>query len=183
MAQVAVLLADGFEEIEALTVVDMLRRAEIDAWMVSIMGRLDVDGAHDISVIADMLYEMMDFSAIDMLVLPGGLKGTQNLEKYKPLEKEIENFLEQDKYVTAICAAPTILGKRGILKGKKACCYEGMEEDLLGALVTKETVAKDGKIITSRGMGTAIDFSLSLIEALKDEKTASSLAEKIMYRV
>lgn len=181
MGQVAVMLADGFEEIEALTVVDILRRGGVDAWMISIMGRLDIIGGHDIPVIADMLYEAMDFTDVDMIVLPGGLKGKENLENYKPLNELITKFIAEDKYVTAICAAPTILGRMGVLKGKEACCYGGMETELEGAKVSYEKVVKDGKIITSRGMGTAIDFSLALLAEYKGQEVADDMAKKIMF--
>lgn len=180
MAQVAVMLADGFEEIEALAVVDILRRGGVDAWMVSIMGRMDVDGSHEIRVIADMVYEAMDFSNVDMLVLPGGLKGKENLENYKPLQELIRKFVQENKYVSAICAAPTILGHMGLLQGKSACCYGGMENELEGAKVSYDKVVKDGKIITSRGMGTAVEFGLALLAEFKGQDTADELAKKIM---
>lgn len=180
MGQIAVMLADGFEEIEALAVVDLLRRGGLDTWMVSMMGRLDVDGSHEIRVIADIVYEMMDFTDVDMIVLPGGMKGKENLENHKQLQELIRKFVSEDKYVAAICAAPTILGHMGLLKGKKACCYGGMEQELEGALVTYDKVTKDGKIITSRGMGTSVDFGLALLAEMKGQKAADDMAVKIM---
>lgn len=181
MAKVAVMLADGFEEVEGLAVVDVLRRGGIDTVMVSIMGRLDIISSHGINLKADMLFDQVDFDGIDMIVLPGGLKGKENLENCVPLMTKVDEFFAAGKYIAAICAAPTILGHRGILKGKKACCYGGMEGELTGAVVSYDKVSVDKNVITSRGMGTSVAFALQLLALLKDEKSAKEMAEKIMY--
>lgn len=180
MSKVAIFLADGFEEIEGLTVVDILRRAEINIDMISIMGRKEIHGSHGIDIMSDMLLEETDFSLYDMMVLPGGGLGVQNLKKCEKLMEVIKKQALDDKYVAAICAAPTFLGMIGLLEGKKACCYEGLENELTGAIVTKEKVTKDGKIITSRGMGTSIDFALALLEEFKGNDVAKDMAKRIM---
>ena len=182
MPKTAIFLADGFEEIEALTVVDLLRRANIEISTVSIMGRKNVTGSHKITVEADALLEETDFDSLDMLILPGGMPGTTNLADCKALTDKIKEFDEKDKMLCAICAAPTVFGKLGILKGKKACCFPGREDDLLGADVQTSSVTKDGHFITSRGMGTAIDFGLAIIEHYQGSDAATSMASKIVYR-
>ncbi len=183
MPKTAIFLADGFEEIEALTVVDLLRRADIDITTVSIMGRKNVTGSHKITVEADSLLEDTDFDSLDMLILPGGMPGTTNLGACKALTDKIKEFDEKDKMLCAICAAPTVFGGLGILKGKKACCFPGREGDLLGADVQTTPVTKDGHFITSRGMGTAMDFGLAIIEHYQGRDAATSMASKIVYKV
>ncbi len=182
MSKTVIFLADGFEEIEALTVVDLLRRAGIDITTASIMGRKTVTGSHKIAVSADCLIDEVDFDKTDMIILPGGMPGTTNLGACKPLTDKIIEFDSKDKMICAICAAPTVLGKLGLLKGKKACCYPGCEVDLTGADVQTTTVTKDGHFITSRGMGTAIDFGLAIIEHFQGAEAASSMADKIVYK-
>ena len=182
MSKVYIFLADGFEEIEGLTVVDLLRRADIDITMVSVSGSLDVMGGHRILVMADKLFEELDFSDADMLVLPGGKKGTDNLAAHEGLDKLLRDFAAQGKLLSAICAAPSVLGTKGLLKGKKAICYPGFEDCLTGAKITDTDVVTDDNIITSKGMGTAIDFSLAIITKLIDETEAAKIAASIRYR-
>lgn len=181
MAKTAIFLADGFEEIEALTVVDLLRRAGIEIVMTSIMGQKSVNGSHGIKVEADELLENLDFDSVDMIILPGGMPGTTNLDNCEPLKAKIREFNDSGKLLAAICAAPTVYGKMGLLKGKKACCFPGREPDLLGADVQTTEVAKDGNFITSRGMGTAIPFGLAIIAQFQGEDAASEMAKKIVY--
>jgi 4-methyl-5(b-hydroxyethyl)-thiazole monophosphate biosynthesis len=181
MAKVYLFLAEGFEEIEGLTVVDLLRRANIDIVMVSITGDLHVTGSHRITTIADALFDTIDYSDADMLVLPGGLPGTNNLQEHKGLDLLLREFAQRDKKLAAICAAPRVLGSKGLLDGKNATCYPGNEDLLLGAHVMNSDVVKDGNITTSKGMGTAIDFSLSLIKTLKGPEEASRIAQAIQY--
>lgn len=181
--RVAVFLADGFEEIEGLAVVDLLRRAKIDTDTISIMGDKVIHGSHDINLDADMLYEDADIDSYDMLVLPGGGVGTQNLKAFKPLHEKIIQFNDAGKYIAAICAAPTVFGMLGLLSGKNACSYESMESGLTGANVLRDEVVVDGNIITSRGMGTAIEFGLKLVEIITDKDTAQSLGKSIMYKL
>ncbi len=183
MLKTAIFLADGFEEIEALTVVDLLRRAGIDITMVSIMEGRTVIGSHRISVEADNLIGNIDFDAIDMIILPGGMPGTSNLDACEELKEKIREFADKGKKLAAICAAPTVYGKMGLLEGKKACCYPGREPDLLGADVRMTEVTKDGNILTSRGMGTAIPFGLAIIEEYLGKDAAEDMAKKIVFRV
>lgn len=181
MKQVCVFLADGFEEIEGLTVVDLLRRAEVKVTTVSITGEHTIHGAHGIDVHADKLFEEMSYEEQDMLVLPGGMPGTLNLGKHKGLEALLRKFYQKEKYIAAICAAPSIFGKYGFLNGRKATSYPGFEETLEGAeLVTDDVVVSDF-VITSRGMGTAIPFSLTLIEKLVGLQKSEEISKSIIY--
>ena len=180
MAKVAVFLADGFEEVEAMAPIDILRRGSIDVTTVSIMGRKEVHGSHGIDVMADALIEDTDLDAMDMLVLPGGKMGTQNEEACKALTDKVKEFDAAGKYVAAICAAPTILGHLGIVNGKKATCYGGLEGELKGADTCADPVVVDGHIITSRGMGTSVAFGLKLLEIFTDKDSAEKMAKAIM---
>ena len=182
MAKVYIFLADGFEEIEGLTVVDILRRVNIEVTMVSITGNLRITGSHNIITYAEALFEDTDYSDADMLVLPGGLPGTTYLEEHKGLDLLLKNFAAQGKQLAAICAAPRILGKKGILRGRNAVCYPGQEEALLGAKIINSTVVEDENIITSRGMGTAIDFSLVIVKKLIGKEEALKMAQAIQYK-
>lgn len=181
MNKVCVFFGTGFEEIEALTVVDLLRRASVDVSMVSITGAKRVESSHKIWVEMDMLLEEVDFSQVKMIVLPGGMPGTKNLEACEILMKQVERFHAEGKYLSAICAAPSILGHRGMLKGRNACSYPEFESHLEGAEITKNPVEISEHIITSRGMGTAIEFGLAVVARMKDEKAAKELADKIVY--
>lgn len=181
MAKVYIFLASGYEEIEGLTVVDLLRRANIEIMMVSITGDIYVTGSHHITSKADALFENVDFADADMLVLPGGIPGTNNLKAHEGLDHLLKQFSEKGKKLSAICAAPSILGTKGLLKGKKATCYPGYEDSLTGAHVKNAAVVEDGNIITSKGMGTAIDFSLSIIKNLAGEEEAVKIAKAIQY--
>ena len=146
---VYVMLADGFEEIEALTVVDVLRRADIDVFTVSITDNKTVTGSHGIPVIADKLIDDADLINADMVILPGGMPGTEGLYNSSILEKAIGERVEQNKWMAAICAAPMVLGKRGYLKGHEAICFPGVEIDLHGATI-KDCPVISGKFITSK---------------------------------
>lgn len=181
MKKIAVFFATGYEEIEALTVVDLCRRANIQTTMVSVTGERRVIGSHDISVEMDALLEEVDFSTFNMMVLPGGLPGTTNLEKNEMLMTALDTHYNLDKWVAAICAAPSIFGHRGYVKNKKAGIYPGLEKELIEANVSFDSVSIDGNMITSRGMGTAISFSLSIIEALESKEAADLWKEKIVF--
>ncbi len=181
MGKVCVFFATGFEEIEALTVVDLLRRQEIETEMVSVTGERTVVGSHKIPVVMDSLLKDLDFKEVDMLVLPGGGLGTKNLEACGPLMEQVDAFAGAGKGVCAICAAPSILGHRGILKGKKATCYPGFETQLMGAQVVSEPAVRDGNIITGHGMGCSIPFGLAIVEYLAGEEASRAIAEKIVY--
>lgn len=181
MSRACVFLAEGFEEIEGLTVVDILRRAGVDTQMVSITEERMVMGSHNIPVQADICFKDADFSGAELLVLPGGMPGTLNLGACKELTELLVQFYESGRKVAAICAAPSVLGDLGILKGKKAACYPGFEARLTGAEVVFDKVAQDGNVTTSRGMGTAIPFALSLVAQLVSEEKALELKKGIVY--
>lgn len=181
MKQISVFLADGFEEIEGLTVVDILRRAGLRVDTVSVTGERIIRGSHQIDVQADCLFEEMDFSETDMLVLPGGMPGTRNLMNHKGLQELLRAYHEKGRYIAAICAAPSVFGRLGFLKGRRACCYPSFEEKLEGAEVVQEPVSVDGHIITSRGMGTAIPFALKLTALLCGEEKADEISRSIIF--
>ena len=180
MRSVYVFCADGFEEVEGLTAVDLLRRAGVSVTMVSIMGRTKITGARNISVNTDILIEDIKEEA-DMLVLPGGMPGTKYLNEYQPLRDLFADFYKKGGKVAAICAAPTVLASLGFLEERKATAYPSCMEGLAGAERSLESVVVDGNVTTSRGLGTAVDFALSLIEQLLGEKKADEIAESVVY--
>ncbi len=181
MIKVSVLLADGFEEIEALTIVDLLRRAQIYVDTVSITDDYMVYGSHGINVQAEEIFKETDFSDSDMIVLPGGMPGTTNLSEHKGVQSIVKEFAKNGKYVAAICAAPKVLGELGLLKGKKITCYPTVEKEIKGAAFTHTPVAADNNIITGRAAGSAIEFALMLIETLAGKKKAQETAKAIVY--
>ncbi len=182
MSKIAVFFAQGFEEIEALTVVDICRRAGLETDMVSIMGEREVTGSHGICVKTDVLLEEVDFEGLDMLVLPGGMPGTKNLEACEPLMRQLDAFYQNGKCIGAICAAPSVFGHRGYLEGRNACSYPGFESHLAGAKVSENQVEVSGHVTTSRGMGTSIPFALAIVESFCGKEKADELAKTIVYR-
>lgn len=166
MKKVALFLANGFEEIEALATVDVLRRAEIPVQTVSITDERVVTGAHDIPVTADTTFDKADFSDVEVLVLPGGMPGAKHLNEHEGLKTLINEFNDKGNQIAAICAAPMVLGGLGLLDGKRATCYPGFEPELTGAQTTGESVVVDGNITTGRGPGLAFDFALRLVEQI-----------------
>jgi len=182
MKNIGIFFAEGYEEIEALTVVDMCRRAGINIQMVSVTGERKVTGSHKIAVEMDLLFDEVNFDSLDMIVLPGGMPGTRNLEAHTGLMALVEAFNREGKWIAAICAAPSIFGHKGLLTGRKACSYPGFEKDLEGAEVVYDSVAVSDHVITSRGMGCAIDFSLAIIGKLCGEEKAQELAKAIIYQ-
>lgn len=179
---VYVFLANGFEEIEALTVVDLLRRADIQVKTVSIMEDKLVYGARGVGVEADILYREADCARCAMLVLPGGMPGTANLCNHRELNEELKEFYDSGKPIAAICAAPMVLGRAGLLHGHRATIYKCMEEELIGAKPVDEKVVVSENIITSQGPGTAMDFALKIIAFLKGEEKAAEIAAELLYR-
>lgn len=179
--KVSVFLADGFEEIEGLTVVDLLRRAGIEVTTVSISGEKTIHGAHGIDVQADKLFQDVNYDEQDMLVLPGGMPGTLHLGEHQGLKDLLYRFYEKKMFLAAICAAPSIFGKYEFLKGRKATSYPGFEKELIGAEYVKEDVVVSDFVITSRGLGTAIPFALTLIEKLVDKEKADAIGQSIIY--
>ena len=172
MAKVYAFLAEGLEEVECLAVVDVLRRSEVDVTMVSITGAMEVTGSHGIRFMADALFEEVNPNVADVLFLPGGMPGTNNLKAHEGLREAIERANKQGRRVAAICAAPSVLGSMGLLKGRTATCYPGFEEQLTGVSYTSQGVVTDGNITTSRGLGYALDLGLELIRLLQGPQQA-----------
>lgn len=182
MKKVAVFLANGFEEIEALATVDILRRAGIPVQTVSITDDLMVLGAHNITVLADTLYNNIDFSELDVLVLPGGGVGAENLNKHEKLKKHLSKFVSENKQVAAICAAPAVLGGLGLLKDKEATCYPGFESKLTGAITSGKKVVVSDNITTGKGPGLVFDFALQLVENIAGVESRNKVAEGLLLR-
>lgn len=172
-------LATGFEEIEALATVDILRRAGIEVLTVGV-GEDVVIGAHEIPVLADIREGGVKLnSSLDAVILPGGMPGTLNLEKSNKVQKAIDFAVEEGKYVCAICAAPSILGHKGLLIGKEATAFPGFEKDLEGAEISNAYVCSDGKFITARGAGVAVDFGLEIVAKLVSKEKSIELKRTI----
>lgn len=179
---VYVLLGTGFEEMEALTPVDLLRRTGISVCTVGVNGKI-VYGSHRIGVEADVLLEEMDLTCLDMLVLPGGLGGVRSIRASKPAMEVIDFAWKNDKYVASICAGPTVLADLGITDGKHATCYPGCETGMGGAIMEPERACvTDGRLITGTSAGCAVKFALALVEALKGPEAAREVAEQIVIR-
>lgn len=174
-------LANGFEEIEALTPLDVLRRAGVQVTTVGVGGD-SILGAHGIRVQADIPDTMYRDSAPDMIILPGGMPGSENLDKSRAVDAALRAAVRNDAYVCAICAAPMVLGKRGYLAGKRAVCYPGFEQYLEGATVTDARVECDSKVITSKGMGTALEFGLALVQVLCGKETAEQIGNAVFAK-
>ena len=181
MAKLMICMAEGCEEVEALAVVDLVRRAKMQMDMVSIAGTDTVTGSHGIEITVDAKAADVDVDSYDGIVLPGGMPGTNHLKESAFVTDNVKKFFAEDKLVAAICAAPTVLGYAGILDGKNATCYPGMEEGLTGAKKLTDPVVRDGNIITSRGLGTAIPLGLEIVSYFTDADTADALAKKIVF--
>ncbi|MBR3845644.1 MAG: DJ-1/PfpI family protein [Clostridia bacterium] len=177
-----VFLANGFEEIEALAPVDILRRAGFDVRTVAIGPDNKVVGAHGIPVIADINECELCTTKPEAIILPGGMPGASNLDESATVSVSIQNALDCGGLVCAICAAPFILGKLGLLEGKRATCFPGFENYLEGAIVTDEKVVRDGQFITAKGMGCANDFGLAIVEALSGKEKADEIAESVFHK-
>ncbi|NQU51275.1 MAG: DJ-1/PfpI family protein [Bacteroidetes bacterium] len=183
MIKIAVQLAKGFEEIEAVSIIDILRRAEISVTVVSVTGELEVTGSHNITISADQLFEEVNFAEYDMIVLPGGIPGALNLKKHIGLQNQILDFHKNGKFLGAICAAPLVFGNLGILKNRSATCYPGFEDQLLGAEVTTNNVELSDKIVTGKGAGVAMEFALKIVEMFKGKVLADELAKKMIVKL
>jgi 4-methyl-5(b-hydroxyethyl)-thiazole monophosphate biosynthesis len=174
-------LAEGFEEVEALTPVDFMRRADIEVTTVGVGGEY-ITGAHGITVKADVCDS--DVSAndadIEMVVLPGGMPGTLNLQASAKVNEFIDRAYDKGAFIGAICAAPSILGDMGLLRGKEAICYPGFEDRLTGARISEKRVVLDGKILTAAGMGAALDMGLKIVEIFCSEKAAADLRHAVI---
>lgn len=175
-----ILLANGFEEIEAVSVIDILRRADIELTVVSINDTLEVISDRNLKVLADITIDEVNEEQLNSLILPGG-GGHKNLEASTQVIDLLNKSSKDNKYIFAICAAPSILGKHGLLKNKKATAYPGFEKYLEGANISSEDVCVDGKIITSRGPGTAHKFAYKIVETLASAETANKLREGMLF--
>jgi 4-methyl-5(b-hydroxyethyl)-thiazole monophosphate biosynthesis len=178
--KVLVILAPGFEEIEAITVIDILRRAKIETKVAGLDNEL-VSGSHNIQIKCDSTLTSTDPQEFSHLVLPGGQPGTNNLKNDKRVLELISNFYTQNKVIAAICAAPTVLQSAGILKGKKVTSYPAEREIFTSSIYLDLKVVNDKNIITSRGVGTAIDFALTLVETILNKEVRTTVAEKILW--
>ena len=175
------MLAEGLEEVECLAAVDVMIRCGIEVKLISMSGSLEVAGSHGLRIVTDMLWEDSAPEEADCIFLPGGMPGTKNLDSHAGVQRVVKDFFQEGKKIGAICAAPTVLSNLGLLKGKRVTCYPGVEKDIQGAALTGAPVTVDGNLITSQGVGTAIDFSLKLIEVLVGKEKADEIAESIVY--
>ena len=182
MSKVYIFLADGFEDIEGLTVVDLMRRAGLEAVTVSLKETREITTSHGIEMKTDRVFSETDFSDADMLVLPGGMPGTKYLGEHQPLTGLLTEYYAKGGKVAAICAAPSVFAKLGFLKNRKATSYPSFMDQLDGAETCEDPVVVDGNVTTSRGLGTAVPFALSLIAQLVGEEKAQEIAESIVYR-
>lgn len=174
-------LANGFEEIEALAPVDILRRAGVTVKTVSISDSLEVESAHGVTVKADMLFDDADFSDADLLLIPGGMPGAKNIDMHEGVRIAVRKQAEAGKLVGAICAGPMVLGHLGLLRGKRATCYPGFETELYGAEYTAAPATIDGNIITGKGPGATLNYAYLIVEVMKGEQTVSTLKDSMMY--
>lgn len=176
--KVIILLANGFEELEAITQIDYLRRAGVEVTTASIRGEKKVIGQSMIALEADEILSEVNYEEYDMVVLPGGVKGMENLRANEQVIHLIKSYDEKKKWIAAICAAPSILGELGLLNNRNCICYPGYENRLQGGRIVNERVVQDGHIITSKGPGTSLDFAIKIVEALCGAKKASEIAAK-----
>ena len=181
MSKLAVFLANGMEEVECLAVVDVARRAGINVRMVSVTGELTVTGSHGIAVQADELFDADVCRSADALYLPGGMPGTTNLGAHGGVCALAQEFAAQGKHVAALCAAPSVLGRLGLLRGKNATCYPGFEDQLGGAQYTRDGVVTDGNVTTGRGLGFAVDLGLELVRVLEGEEKSLDIKARIQH--
>jgi len=181
MSKIGIFMADGCEEIEGLTVVDIVRRAKMEIETISITDKAEVTSSHNVTFKTDTTKSQADYDSLDGIVLPGGMPGTLNLGADETVVATIKKFAAEGKLVAAICAAPSVLGENHILEGKKATCHPGFEDKLLGAEWLEQPVVVDGNVITSRGMGTAIPFALEIVRYFKDDEAVDHIRQGLVY--
>ena len=177
-----VFLATGFEDIEAIAPVDIMRRAGLEVQTVSITGEEIVTSAHGVGIASDLLLSDVNFSSAEMLVLPGGLPGSTNLDACKPLTEAIKRHFESGGPIAAICAAPLVYGHLGLLKGRRATCYPGVERELKGATYTAAIVERDGNIITGKGPAAAFEFGYTIVDFFLGEGASQPLRQGMIYK-
>lgn len=180
MSKIYLFLADGFETVEALAPVDVIRRAGLSLTTVSIMGRREVRSAQGVTVLADALFEECRFEDADALILPGGGEGTENLSASEPLRAELVRMNAEHKLIAAICAAPMVFGRAGLLKGRKATCYPGCEADLADSY-TAAAIERDGNIITACGPGISFDFGFAIVEYFCGPQMVATLRSQMQF--
>jgi len=180
MSKIAIFMAVGFEEIEAISTIDVLRRGGMDVELISVSGNEEVEGGHGISVKCSSLFYNVDYTEYDVLVLPGGMPGADNLNKHEGLLELLPEFVKNGKKVAAICAAPMILGQLGMLEGKEAICYPGFEEHLRGAHISDQSVVRDEQLITAKGAGVAMAFGLEILKWFLPLDEVAVLKEKLI---
>lgn len=174
-------LADGFEEMEGLVPIDILRRGGLEVRTVSISGRHHVQTSHGITVVADLLFEGVDFCDAELIMLPGGMPGSMNLNNHEGVKNVAMQQFKKGKLIAAICAAPMVLGGLGILQGKRATCSPGFEKYLEGAEYTSELCTVDGNVITGKGPAATLPYAYKLLEILTDKDTMKTIAQKMQY--
>lgn len=181
MAKVYEFLADGFEEVEALAPVDVLRRGGIDVKTVSTTGTDHATSAHGVAIRADLLIEQADLSDADLLLLPGGMPGAQNLLEHSGVTDALQAHAAKGRLIGAICAAPMVLGRLGLLRGHRATCYPGFESQLEGAEYTAQLVTRDGQFVTGEGPAASLEYAYTLLSILRDNATTQAIREGMMY--
>ena len=182
MKKVGIFMADGCEEIEGLTVVDIVRRAKLEMTTISITDKKEVTSSHNVTFFADAIASEVNFDEYDAVVLPGGMPGTLNLGASEIVNEVVKKFAAEGKIVAAICAGPSVLGAAGVLEGRHATCHPGFEPKLTGAETCEDAVVVDGNIITSRGMGTAIPFAFEIVRYFTDDETVEHVRQGLVYR-
>ncbi|MEI7675202.1 MAG: DJ-1 family glyoxalase III [Bacteroidales bacterium] len=180
MKKCYIFLAEGFEETEAVCVIDVLRRGKLEVEVVSITPQLKVMGAHQIEVMANSLFVENDFLDAQMLILPGGMPGTKNLNQHEPLKHLLKKFSDAGIPIAAICAAPLVLGGLGLLQGREAICYPGFEDELRGATISKKQVVISENMITSIGVVSAIEFGVSIVKYLQGDEIAARVSADLL---
>lgn len=181
MCKVSVFIADGTEEVECLTIVDLLRRAGVEARLVSVMETEKIVSSHKVTIEADGKFDTEDFSDTDMLFIPGGMPGTKHMLEHDGLKALVKKFADEGKMLGAVCAAPSVLGQVGVLEGKKATCFPGWEDKLNCGEYTGALVERDGLVITGRGLGACIDEGIEIIRMLKGDEAASDIKSRIQH--
>lgn len=182
MKKACVFLANGFEEMEAVGTIDILKRAEIETQIISISNSLEVLGAHGIKIICDYKFEEVNFSNFDIIIFPGGIEGVNNIKNFSPIYNLINEFYKKGKYIAAICAAPIILYEAGILNGNSFTCYEGIQDFIKNGIYSKQKVVEDKNIITSDCVGSVFDFGFKLVSILKGYDRFIDVKEKMILQ-
>lgn len=181
MGTVYEFLANGFEEVEALAPVDIMRRAKLNVKTVSVTGTKEVETSHHVKIVADLLFEEADFSDLEMIVLPGGMPGAVNLSEHAGLRSLIEKAYKDGKLLTAICAGPMVYGKMGLLKGRKATCYPGFDQYLEGAHYTGRLVEEDGPFTTGKGPAASLSLGYAIVERFCGKEKADELKAGMLF--